>query len=91
MLKICNSHHEKTAECYYHLALCYLKASRTEEAITHLNKAKTYFENYSKGGKIAYGAVCLKMGLLQLSQNKLQEALDCTNQALAIIETQQEG
>ena len=86
MLKICNSHHEKTAECYYHLALCYLKASRTEEAIMHLNKAKTYFENYGKGSKVAYGAICLKMGLLMLSQNQLSEAIKCANQALAILE-----
>ena len=40
---------------------------------------------------MAYGAVCLKMGLLMLSQSQLQEAIDCTNHALAILERQKDS
>lgn len=43
MLKVCGSTHERTAECYYHLALCYIRGGRREEAMAHVRKAKHIF------------------------------------------------
>ena len=39
-MKICGINHIKTGEAYFNLALCYLKANKTEDAFGLLKKAK---------------------------------------------------
>ena len=42
-LKVCGSNHSNTAQAYYNLALIYIKASKIEDAISLLKKAKFIF------------------------------------------------
>jgi tetratricopeptide (TPR) repeat protein len=83
MLKICGSIHPKVGECYYHLAVCCIKANKKEQALVSLQKAKTIFEHNHKQKDVAYAHVCLKLGLLFLSEDKAKEAANIIRFALS--------
>ena len=72
MLQICGPNHPKVAENYYELALCCIKAGKTDKAILNLEKAKKIFELTEKTEEISYAFVMIKLGLLFLSEGKLK-------------------
>lgn len=84
VLKICGTNHEKTSEAYYHLSLCYIKANKQTEAIAHLQKSKLFLESVNKTETIAYGLMCLKLGLLYLNQNQIELSLEVASHAFGI-------
>jgi tetratricopeptide (TPR) repeat protein len=90
ILKLCGSAHEKTSECYYHLALCYIKANRSEEAVAHLKKSKSFFEEGARTNEVGYAVMCVKLGLLHLNQNEVAQAVEMTAKALKVLENCQE-
>lgn len=83
MLKICGTNHQKVGQCYYELAVCCIKAGKKDEAIISLQKAKNIFEINEKQGDVAYSYVCLKLGLLFLSEGKSNEAESIVKFALS--------
>lgn len=90
ILKICGGGHEKTAECYYHLALCYIKSSKREEGILHIRKALAIFENNDKVESIAYAVMQVKLALLYLNQNEVEACVNHVRSSLAIFEAKAE-
>ena len=82
ILKVCGGSHERTSECYYHLALCYIRANRKDEAIVHIRKSKLIFENNRKTHSVAYATMSLKLALLLLNQDEIGECLNITAAAL---------
>ena len=48
MLQICGASHPLVGESYYELAICYMKAGRTDKAIINLEKAKSILESEDK-------------------------------------------
>jgi len=83
MLKICGTNHQKVGQCYYELAVCCIKAGKKDEAIISLQKAKNIFEINEKQDDVAYSYVCLKLGLLFLSEGKSNEAESIVKFALS--------
>jgi tetratricopeptide (TPR) repeat protein len=77
ILRVCGSSHEKTAECYFRLALCYIKSSRREEGAAHIRKALAILEANAKTEGILYASMQLKLGLLLLNQGQVE---DCARQ-----------
>lgn len=90
ILKICGGGHEKTAECYYHLALCYIKSNKRDEGILHIRKALAIFENNDKVESIAYAIMQVKLALLYLNQNEVEACVNHVRSSLAIFEAKAE-
>lgn len=85
VLKICGTSHEKTSECYYHLALCYIKANRRDEAINHIKKARHIFESSNRTNCVPYALMSIKLGLLLLNQNQIEDCIRTAEDALHIL------
>ena len=68
MLQICGASHPLVGESYYELAICYMKAGRTDKAIINLEKAKSILESEDKTEEIPYALVMIKLGALFLSE-----------------------
>jgi tetratricopeptide (TPR) repeat protein len=85
-LSLCGTQHPKTSECYYHLGLYYLKAGRLDEALLHFKKAKKVQEGNKSTQSVGYCSILLKMALVDLNQNMIEEGLDYAQQALGILE-----
>lgn len=88
MLKVCGTSHQKTAECYYHLALCYLRANRKQEALAHMKKAQGICETSNRPDSVPCALISLKLALLHLNQSQIDECLAACGQALKTLEAQ---
>ena len=60
----------------------YLKGNRSDEASTHLNKAKKILENSGNFDTLEYASVLIKIGLLNLNQNDVGMCLIETKKGL---------
>lgn len=85
-LSLCGTHHQKTSECYFYLALYYLKANRAEEAVHNFKKAKKILEHNNTTSSLSYVSILIKLALLHLNQNQMGECLAYSEQALAVLE-----
>lgn len=88
ILKVCGTAHDKTSECYYNLALCYIRAGKKEEAFAHMKKAKLIFENSGRSHSVPYAVISLKLALIYLNQDQPELCLASAVAALHILEGQ---
>ena len=85
-MKICGANHCKTAESYFQLAQCCIKAGKQEQAVINLQKAKKIFEACDKMDTASYSLVTLKLGLIFLSEDKIKEAEEVVRYSLDILQ-----
>jgi tetratricopeptide (TPR) repeat protein len=88
ILKVCGTGHGKTSECYYNLALCYIRCGKKEEAFSHMKKARQIFENNGGASSVPYAAISLKLALIYLNQDQTQDCLLAALTALAIFQAE---
>ena len=86
ILKVCGTAHDKTSECYYNLALCYIKAGKKEEAFAHMKKAQLIFENSGRCGSVPCAIISLKLALIYLNQDQPELCLAAAVASLQILE-----
>lgn len=81
-MKLCGVNHIKTGEAYYNLAMCYMKANKTEDAYGLLKKAKSLYESKEKTINHTYAVINLKLALLMLNKNEVKQSVEAANRSL---------